>query len=423
MKKTFAYLASAILLVLGMNSCIGVPQVALSIDPEVTVGAEGSSASIRFTANRDWTARSSESWVTLNPSSGTASSEAVTITATCAPNTTFFPRSATVTIYAEDVSQAVQITQEEKKGMILSEQTFDVPAEGRTLDLFMEANVQFSVSIDASAQSWISYEGTKALATQHLVFKVAPNNSDKAREGKIQIVPEVNSVATQVVTVRQGRQVPATAVDLGVRVAENGFVYILYVSKTNLGANAPEAYGDMYAWGETATKANYSWPYYKWAENGMTKFTKYCQRDKASYWAGSGDPDGKTSLEKADDVAQAKLGEGWRIPTSAEMKALIDQCTWTWTTVGGKKGYEVKSKQEGNNNSIFIPAAGYKYLTSPEGSGVDGRYWTRDLGSDNPIIAFALTFIETGAKVLTYERCNGFPIRPVFTEVDPNIVN
>lgn len=37
---------------------------------------------------------------------------------------------------------------------------------------------------------------------------------------------------------------------------------------------------------------------------------------------------------------------------------LIDKCTWTWTTLNGKKGYNVKGQ---NGNTIFFPAAGFKY--------------------------------------------------------------
>ena len=120
MKKTFTCLASAILLVLGMNSCVEDPQITLSVDPVVTVAADGTSATISFTANRDWTARCSESWVTLNPSSGTASAQPVTVTARCEANTTYNPRSATVTIYAEDATQTVRINQEENKGLIIN---------------------------------------------------------------------------------------------------------------------------------------------------------------------------------------------------------------------------------------------------------------------------------------------------------------
>ena len=422
MKKFLTCLASAMLLVLGMNSCIEAPQITLSVDPVVTVAADGSSATISFTANRDWSARSSESWVTLNPSSGTASAQPVTVTAKCEANTTYNPRSATVTIYAEDAVQSVRINQDENKGLIITTLSYDVPATETVLSVNVETNVQFSVDIPASAQSWISYQGTKAVALSQMVFKIAANNSDSSREAKITVTPAVSGVATQVITVRQARGVPATAVDLGVSVAEGGYVYKLYVSKTNLGANTQQDYGGMYAWGNPVTQANYSWPTYKWGEE-MTKLTKYCPRDKASYWGGSGSPDGKYVLEKADDAATVKMGEGWHIPTSAEMKALIDQCTWTWTTVGGKKGYEVKSKQEGNNNSVFIPAAGYGYLTMREESGVKGRYWTSNLGDGEPFNASALTFTDIEYKMLTYERCNGFAIRPVFTEVDPNVVN
>lgn len=419
MKKFFFFLTTAILLMLGMGSCIPEPQITLSVEPEAKVSADGKSVAITFTANRDWSARSSESWVTLNPSSGTASSSPVTVTANCAPNTTYDPRSATVTIYAEDAVQSVRITQEENKGLIISTLTYDVPAKENTLKVYVETNVDYQVDIESSAKSWITYNGTKAVSVKELAFTIAENKMTAPRTGKVTVTPAVSGVATQVITINQARAVPAEAVDLGVTVtSQTGTVYKLFVAKCNVGASSPEQYGDQFAWGEIATKANCSWPYYKWGE-GMTKLTKYCPRDKASNWGGSGDPDGKNALEMADDAARVKLGGGWRMPTEAEMKALLSQCTWTWTTVGGKKGYEVKSKAQGNNNSIFLPAAGYQYLTMREESSFKGRYWTSDLSKGEPFNAAALSFSDSEYKILTYERCNGFSIRPVYTEEEP----
>ena len=47
----------------------------------------------------------------------------------------------------------------------------------------------------------------------------------------------------------------------------------------NVGASRPEAYGDMYAWGETESKSEYSWKTYKyWTVNSsgdLLKLKKY----------------------------------------------------------------------------------------------------------------------------------------------------
>ncbi|MGM9745503.1 MAG: hypothetical protein ACI30H_00865, partial [Paludibacteraceae bacterium] len=43
----------------------------------------------------------------------------------------------------------------------------------------------------------------------------------------------------------------------------------------NVGATKPEEYGNYYAWGETTTKATYSWDTYTLTTDGGSTFTKY----------------------------------------------------------------------------------------------------------------------------------------------------
>ena len=128
----------------------------------------------------------------------------------------------------------------------------------------------------------------------------------------------------------------------------------------NLGAEKPEDFGNNYAWGEVETKDTYDWSNYKWCNGGepisysSRKLTKYCTT--SSY----GNVDNKTTLEIADDAANANLGGNWRMPTSAELDELISECEWIWQ----EGGYLVVSKV--NSKSIFIPSASdcAKYWTS-----------------------------------------------------------
>ena len=74
------------------------------------------------------------------------------------------------------------------------------------------------------------------------------------------------------------------------------------------------------------------------------------------------------------DAARANWGGDWRMPTEEEMQELIDKCTWTWTTQNGVEGYKVTSKT--NGNSIFLPAAGFRYGLSLCNAGSFGDYWS-----------------------------------------------
>lgn len=169
-------------------------------------------------------------------------------------------------------------------------------------------------------------------------------------------------------------------------------------AKCDLGATSPEKYGDEYSWGETWTKINYDYYYFTDIVEGQ--YTKYDSRDKRFF------------LEKEDDVAYLRLGEGWRYPTWNEMQELIDNCTVTESTLNGWPGVMFVSKI--NNNYIFF---GYR----PKGPTAALR-WTSAVVESNPTLAKCLSFernYETNKiDVSRYdnERKRRIPVRPVYVK-------
>ena len=152
----------------------------------------------------------------------------------------------------------------------------------------------------------------------------------------------------------------------------------------NVGANAPEEYGDYFAWGETKPKDCYDWSTYKWCNGSNTTLTKYCT--DSDY----GTVDNKTVLDLADDAAHANWGGAWRMPTKEEQQELQNNCTWTWTTQNGVDGYTVKSKI--NGKSIFLPLAGEcsGFAQSPFDF---GRYWSSSVETDYWFGAYFLQMV------------------------------
>ena len=118
----------------------------------------------------------------------------------------------------------------------------------------------------------------------------------------------------------------------------------------NVGATSPSDYGDYFAWGEISTKSSYT-------ENNSKTYKKHMD-----------DIAGNSQY----DAARANWGSTWRMPTKKEFKELRDQCIWTWTSLGGRSGYRVTSKT--NGNSIFLPAAGCRYGESLLQVGSYGNY-------------------------------------------------
>ena len=173
----------------------------------------------------------------------------------------------------------------------------------------------------------------------------------------------------------------------------------------NVGADSPEDYGDYFAWGETSPKSTYNWSTYKWCRGDYDNLTKYCT--SSSY----GQVDNKKQLDLSDDAARAIWGGSWRMPTHNELTELRENCSWTWTTQNGVKGYKVTSKT--NGNSIFLPAAGCRYVSSLFRAGSDGYYWSSSLYADNPGGARYVNFVSSSVDWGSSNRFSGQSVRPV----------
>ena len=188
-------------------------------------------------------------------------------------------------------------------------------------------------------------------------------------------------------------------------------------AKCNLGASKPSDYGDYYAWGETAPKAEYTWATYKWMQAGQSEskyITKYTFADGQTggiWYDSSGNfiGDNLTTLRPADDAATQQLGSPWRMPTVDEIQELKENCTWLWTTQDGVNGHQVDGP---NGNAIFLPAAGSRDGSVLKYAGSAGSYLSSSLDTDS-YRDRALDFWGTSVKVGLTHRDIGITVRPV----------
>lgn len=182
----------------------------------------------------------------------------------------------------------------------------------------------------------------------------------------------------------------------------------------NVGAENPEDYGDYFAWGETegynSGKTTFDWSTYKWCDGSRNTMTKYCI--DSSY----GTVDNKTVLASEDDAAHVQWGGNWRMPTKAEQDELRTECTWTWTTLNGVNGYRVTSKQSGNDNSIFLPAAGYRENSGLFYVGSLSYYWSSSLNTGYSYDAYNVDFNSGYVDWYRSNRWFGLSVRPVCVE-------
>ena len=192
---------------------------------------------------------------------------------------------------------------------------------------------------------------------------------------------------------------------------ENGHGYVdlglpsgLKWATCNVGATNPEEYGNYFAWGETEPKTIYSYgTYYDY---------HVINNESGQYFV----------LDCIDDAANVNWGGAWRMPTNDEWSELIDNCTWTWTddyNGTGVAGLIVTSNI--NGNSIFLPAAGYRYNDGLH-AGYIGLYWssTGYDGFSTEIYYLALCSDYMNINLDHSEYFYGYSVRPVLYDSDYN---
>ena len=254
--------------------------------------------------------------------------------------------------------------------------TISCPIENINVELLvddaedMSAPTKYKVDINSDNSFTVKITQLNPATTYYYKFRAYTNVDD--------IEFEVKSFTT---TMGEGTLNGHNWVDLGL---PSGLKW----ATCNVGATTPEDYGNYYAWGETATKSEYT------AENSVT------------YGQEISDFSGNAQY----DAARANWGSTWRMPTKAEMEELRDNCTWTWTSQSGVNGDKVTGP---NGNSIFLPAAGYCYGSSHYHVGEDGYYWSSTPYKSNARSAYDLGFYSGYHSVSWYGRYNGLTVRPV----------
>lgn len=186
---------------------------------------------------------------------------------------------------------------------------------------------------------------------------------------KVKITSQINVSRSQYTLVTLGENDmefydPTYWVDLGL---PSGLLW----ATRNVGATSPEGYGNYYAWGETTPKRVYSWSNYSHCNGSEYSLTKYCYD---SYFSNNGFTDNLTILQTVDDAASVNYGG--RTPTKEEWEELIANTTVQYTTLNGVNGRRYTGT---NGNSLFLPAAGFRWDSSLGLAGYYGGYWSSSL--------------------------------------------
>ena len=162
-----------------------------AIKAEYTVEASGGELSLQFKTNLVWKAKSDASWLTVTNPTKAVTTETVKVVAQ--ENTSTEPRKANVTIEAGTLSTTIVVNQ---KGMtpkiVINGTSFNVPAQGGTVNVDVTSNVDYSVAFNAD---WVTRSGN--------TFTVKPNDTTKERS--VVITYSYGDISSGVVIKQSGR--------------------------------------------------------------------------------------------------------------------------------------------------------------------------------------------------------------------------
>ena len=191
--------------------------------------------------------------------------------------------------------------------------------------------------------------------------------------------------------------------------------------KYNVGAtcksNPKSWYGDYFMWGdiEPVTNKRCDWDNYKHCNGNYNKLTKYCPSNKINNWDVKGKPDNKLVLDLEDDIANDNMGGNCKMPTKGQLQELMNNTTNEWVKdyndIQGLNGRLFKSKT--NNNTLFIPAAGYYNSKNLYYAGSNVSIWSSTLHAKYPNDAYYLNSSTSVMYITDQYRCCGCPVRAV----------
>ena len=205
----FLAIVTAIFLFSSLGSCskdedleISVASVSMS---QASLNLEvGATASLTATVSPSDATNKAVSWTSSNSTVATVSNGVVTAVS---------EGSATITAMAGGKSATCLVTvkaKPEEKVLVVGNAA-TVSAAGATVEVDVQYNVEYTVEVEASAQSWIHYVETRAVQSGKLVFNVDANDGDE-RSGKVTLKDKSGTVDPVTITITQEQTDAETSV-------------------------------------------------------------------------------------------------------------------------------------------------------------------------------------------------------------------
>lgn len=163
------------------------------------IPADGGLVSLVFTTSNTWNVSSSADWISFDVASGVSGEGVVNVTV--AANEDYSSRSADITIASGSKAAKVTVSQTGVSAFG-TELTFTIDGSEQDVTIATTSNVDYTVTVDEEASSWLSIVKTKAApSTGSIVLHAAANNTTDERSGKFVVEADgIGTVQTYVLT-------------------------------------------------------------------------------------------------------------------------------------------------------------------------------------------------------------------------------
>ncbi len=185
--RIYLHIVLFIVLILSTNGC---SENAKEADGSLFISTEeievlgvGETKSVFIKTNKDWVVSCSETWCSINPSSGNKGGYNLTININ--ENTTTEARSAIITVEAGDLIEQVNVNQQANSLLNLEVSNYSISSEGGDINISLKTSGDFTINI---LSDWLSQKNLKSVIDTSLVFIAETNDSYLKREGNIEFV-------------------------------------------------------------------------------------------------------------------------------------------------------------------------------------------------------------------------------------------
>lgn len=291
-------------------------------------------------------------------------------------------REATITLTYGDQSITTKIIQQGKpKLLLLSKESEQISNKGGIVNIeYMLTNKLEGKNLSVATSKSVDWLKT-SVSNDIIKCTIEKNSLTEPRDVTLTVTYadcEPFSVKiTQEAKTLEGYANGYKWVDLGL---ESGTLW----ATCNIGASTSEQGGDLFAWGETKTKQEFT-------------------DDNYEFEAKNVPPRSNIAGNPQFDAATKNWGDQWCMPTEKQFSELMNtqNCDWKWDENRG--GYKIISKK--NNKQIFLPAPYNNY----------GAYWTSNSHPDPNYESWApYVILESWHRSWhSFERYTGKLIRPV----------